>query len=374
GMTLAASVYLVMGLSWDPDISYLLVAVHLALLGAGLGLVIAPTTSAVIDSADEDERGSAAALVLVVRVMGLSVGLSALTAWGLARFNDLRTELDLPAITDDGFEQALRSAQASLTADAIAQTFLAISLVTAIGAFVAVFMRRRGSPHSNGRVTAVHPPTEGEGSMQSWLQRNLTVVVGGFTVALLGAFVLVLVLFNQLSETKDDLNRVEAGAALFASQVQGFQQQLSELGPVAGAGLDEAIAGLESFSESSLDFNVSINETIAIDTEIVLDRRIVVPIDETLTIDETFDTEIIIAGPLGIDVPLNVSVPVNIDVPVQFDLDVPVNETIPISAEVPVSLDVPISVDVADTELATLADSLAEGLRAFRDILGGLGG
>ena len=34
-----------------------------------------------------------------------------------------------------------------------------------------------------------------------------------------------------LEETSDDLARVEAGAALYASQVQGFQQQLSDLAP-----------------------------------------------------------------------------------------------------------------------------------------------
>jgi hypothetical protein len=52
----------------------------------------------------------------------------------------------------------------------------------------------------------------------------------------------------------------------------------------------------------------------------------------------------------------------------------PVNETIPVEANVPVNLNVPINVDIAQTELAELADSLAAGLRSFREVLSGLGG
>ena len=47
---------------------------------------------------------------MVTRLLGFSVGLSALTAWGLARFNSLRGDIDLPPITDPGFESALRDA------------------------------------------------------------------------------------------------------------------------------------------------------------------------------------------------------------------------------------------------------------------------
>ena len=48
---------------------------ELALLGAGFGLTTAPTTSAVVDHAAPEHRGSAAAVVMVVRLLGLSVGL-----------------------------------------------------------------------------------------------------------------------------------------------------------------------------------------------------------------------------------------------------------------------------------------------------------
>ena len=90
GMALTTSAYLTMGLTWGADTSYVVLAIQLAVLGAGFGLVQAPTTLAVVDHAPADARGSAAAVVMVVRLLGLSVGLSALTAYGLARFNQLR--------------------------------------------------------------------------------------------------------------------------------------------------------------------------------------------------------------------------------------------------------------------------------------------
>ena len=69
--------------------------------------------------------------------MGFSVGLSALTAWGLARFNALRSTIDLPRITDPGFEAAW-PAQERLTAQAIAETFTAAAVVVGAGLLATV--------------------------------------------------------------------------------------------------------------------------------------------------------------------------------------------------------------------------------------------
>ena len=146
-----------MGLTWGADTSYVLLAIQLAVLGAGFGLVQAPTTLAVVDHAPADARGSAAAAVMVVRLLGLSVGLSALTAYGLARFNQLRRGIELPPIVDPGFEDALRAAQATLTADAIAETFLVSAGVTAIGVVTALTMRRTRPPSPEAAPTLRSP-------------------------------------------------------------------------------------------------------------------------------------------------------------------------------------------------------------------------
>ena len=67
---------------------------------------------------------------------------------------------------------------------------------------------------------------------------------------------------SDVAQNTADNERVEAGAAIFASQVTGLQTQLADLAPTVSAGLDEAIAGLEAFAGSTIDFNVDINETI----------------------------------------------------------------------------------------------------------------
>ena len=374
GLGITAAAFVVMGSSWSPDVSYLTAAFHLAILGIGIGLVIAPTSAAVVDNAPPDDRGAAASMVMVARLVGLSVGLSALTAWGLARFERLRRGLDLPPITDDGFESALRAAQKQLTADAIGETFLASAAVVAVGVVISLAMRRtQPAPGVATDQTADLRVDQTGEAMQTWLNRYANYVIGALGVALLAAFVLIAVLFNRLDSTQEDLARVEAGSALFAGQVRGFQEQLVALEPAVQAGLDEAIAELDIFSSSTLEFSIAIDETVEIDAEVVIERNIIVPINETLPINETIDTTIRVDTRLGFEVPVDITVPVAVDVPIDLELDIPINETVPVQASVPVQLDVPITIDVADTELAVLAQSLSDGLASFRDVLSGFG-
>jgi MFS family permease len=383
GLVAATVAFAAMGFTWDGNTSYFLIAGQLAVLGAGFGLTVAPTNAAVIAGAAPDQRGAAAGLVMVTRLLGFSVGLSALTAWGLARFNSLRGDIELPPITDPGFESAVRDASEKLTSKAIAETFLATAAVTVIGLGAALAMRRPPAeadmePEVEDVATDEPPPVrpiEQTGvAMPSWLNRHLGLVLGAFAVLLIGAFVWIAILMSQVHETRRHLDRVEAGAAIFAAQVQGFQTKLSDLAPNVSSGLDQAITGLESFGNSKVEFNVPIDQNVEFATDVVINRDVEVPIKTTLPINETFDTTIKVAGPFGIDIPLNVTVPVDIDVPIDLKVKVPIHETIPIDANVPVKLDLPISINVSDTQLAELSKALAAGLRSFKDVLAGLGG
>jgi MFS family permease len=156
GMALAIGALVVMGLTWNPTITSLSAGSQLAVLGAGLGLVFAPTTAAVVDAAPPDQRGAAASLVMVVRLTGLSVGLAGLTAWGLARFNSSRRNYELPPISDPGFSQAVLDATAQLTADAISETFLAAAVLTALG-LVAAFVLKQVSVPQTGEADMPRP-------------------------------------------------------------------------------------------------------------------------------------------------------------------------------------------------------------------------
>ncbi len=384
GLALGAIAFFLMGYGWGADTGYWAMGSQLALLGVGFGLVMAPTTAAVVDSAPANRRGTAASLVMVLRLVGLSVGLSGLTAWGLHRFNQLRTEIDLPPLNDPNYGELITEASADLTTAAMAETFVAAGVVLVVAWLVATMMRPspdRDLPESPS------PDPEAEGVPMT-INRKLTPMNIGMAVLLVALVGTTLYLANRVGSLSADLAasqerqdqletdfaRVEGGAALYAAQMTGLQEQLGELGPSIDAALGEAVAGIDEFSTSTIRFDVRIDETVPINTEVVLNRTIQVPINTTIPIDEEFDTTITIQGPFGIDIPLNITVPINLDLPIDLDVAIPVNETIPINTEVPVNLAVPIEIDISETELAALAEALAEGLESFRLMASQLGG
>lgn len=148
GICLALFGFVIIGLTWSADTSNVLMAIELAIIGGGIGLVLAPTSDAVVNAAAESERGSAAGLVIVFRLIGFSVGLAGLTAWGLRRYNDLRSDLELPALGSDGYQDALATAAIDITTTALAETFIgaALALGLALGVITTVRADRQHAP------------------------------------------------------------------------------------------------------------------------------------------------------------------------------------------------------------------------------------
>jgi hypothetical protein len=68
----------------------------LALAGIGIGLTIAPIGTAVVNGVGEQERGMAASLVIILRLIGMSISMSSMTAYGLRRTTVLSRELISP--------------------------------------------------------------------------------------------------------------------------------------------------------------------------------------------------------------------------------------------------------------------------------------
>ncbi|MEX2161537.1 MAG: MFS transporter [Anaerolineales bacterium] len=78
--------------TWTRTSDYWVMVPHLMLTGIGFGLSMAPVASAVVDAAPAWQRGTSSALVIVFRLVGMTVGVSGITTYGLRRFEALRAE------------------------------------------------------------------------------------------------------------------------------------------------------------------------------------------------------------------------------------------------------------------------------------------
>jgi len=128
----------------DPELT-----VHLLIAGFGFGLVIAPITVHALDAASEDYRGTAASLVVVSRMMGMTLGLAALSAWGVQHFHVLTTGLEFPLpLAGEAagiFETRAAEYSANVNAAGLAlfqRFFLTASIISLIAIVPALGMRR----------------------------------------------------------------------------------------------------------------------------------------------------------------------------------------------------------------------------------------
>jgi MFS family permease len=96
GTAVGATGFFLLG-SWTVETGYVEMIPPLIVAGVGLGLVIAPVSAAVINAAGATERGVAAALVIVLRLVGMTVGVSAMTTYGLRRFQAISGQLLMAA-------------------------------------------------------------------------------------------------------------------------------------------------------------------------------------------------------------------------------------------------------------------------------------
>ncbi len=75
--------------TWSQDISNEFLGIQMAIIGVGIGLTFSPVSAAIINSADDEERGVASALVIILRLMGMTVSVSTLSTFGLYRVNSI---------------------------------------------------------------------------------------------------------------------------------------------------------------------------------------------------------------------------------------------------------------------------------------------
>lgn len=133
GLVTVAGGFWQMG-TWTPVTGYGPMALHLALAGAGFGLVTSPLSTTVVDAVDETQRGVASGLVVILRLIGMSVGLSLLTAWGLRRFEQLSSQYTIAE---------LGNVITEITAQVLTGIFLGAGAALLLAIPIAFFLKKK---------------------------------------------------------------------------------------------------------------------------------------------------------------------------------------------------------------------------------------
>ncbi len=142
GLALACVGFLLTGLTWEYDTPYLLMGAEMVLIGVGLGLTISPIGTAALNDVDEHERGVASALVLILRLVGMTIAISGLTTYALERFDIIREDYIAP-VTGDAIDIINAAQQANLVAavDVISELQFIGAVVSGIALLIALLMR-----------------------------------------------------------------------------------------------------------------------------------------------------------------------------------------------------------------------------------------
>ncbi len=143
GLLASAAAYLVIA-NTIPDI-----APGLVLAGLALGIVIAPLSAVALRATPEGRHGMASAAVVVARMMGMLLGVAALTSWSLHRFQRATADLDTPL--PFGISEAEYRAREAAYLDALdaalavqySEVFTATAVVCLAGALAAAGLTGR---------------------------------------------------------------------------------------------------------------------------------------------------------------------------------------------------------------------------------------
>jgi MFS family permease len=132
----------------------------LVITGLGLGVVIAPLSSAALRVVPSVQHGVAAAGVVVARMTGMLVGVAALAALGLHRFHSLTATLDTPlpfGKSEAQFDQEMAVYRAAVNNALLTQyseTFAITAVVCVVGAVLGLFVGGRRSDAEAGAEAA----------------------------------------------------------------------------------------------------------------------------------------------------------------------------------------------------------------------------
>ena len=82
--------------TWNLEVTNIVLTTHLVISGFGYGIVIAPILTAVLSTVQNNYWATTASWVVVMRMIGMTLGLSALSAWGVGSFEIATSEITFP--------------------------------------------------------------------------------------------------------------------------------------------------------------------------------------------------------------------------------------------------------------------------------------
>jgi MFS family permease len=91
GMLFTAAGFYLMS-RWPINVDWTQITISTMTAGLGFGLVVAPISTTAIKAVRASQAGQGAAIVTALRMVGMILGLAALTSWGLAYFKQLASQ------------------------------------------------------------------------------------------------------------------------------------------------------------------------------------------------------------------------------------------------------------------------------------------
>ncbi|MEX2426589.1 MAG: MFS transporter [Thermomicrobiaceae bacterium] len=158
GFASGASGYFLMS-RWPNEIDFPVMLPGLILAGAGLGLVLAPLADAALHFATDEDRGIAASMVIVMRLLGMTLGISALSAWATGQVDSRLRGIDIPPQTDvetaaeyfDRQETYMFDQAIPITLDILQTTYLIAGIICAVALVPALWVGGRAVSSRKGR-------------------------------------------------------------------------------------------------------------------------------------------------------------------------------------------------------------------------------
>jgi MFS family permease len=156
--------------TWNPDAPTNAFALSAAVFGVGFGLTVTPRSTAAVEAAGRAAFGAASATVTVARMIGMAIGMAALTAFGSTTITRISNEvygsgdsykqyipeyLRSRPISDGLVAQALEDWAAAKAASILVGIFLVAAIVTLIAVVpaLALRVRRRDRPSAGAGDT-----------------------------------------------------------------------------------------------------------------------------------------------------------------------------------------------------------------------------